>query len=341
MVMVAVCGALLPGAAASAAERPSSKSCSLSSKLVPSCGVMLGAYATSFGGSNVDQQFTNFNAQSGSTLAVGHDYRGPGQTLSNGDVKLAQTPGALLLVNWKPTYTWSTAGGGNATVNAQIDEMAASVKALGSTKIIMTIFHEPERSVSGGASGCPSSIYIGSSGTPAQYRAMWSNVESRFTADGVKNVVWAIDFVGYETWNCMIDDMWPGNDLVDWVLYDPYMTDSRDFSNSVGSFYDELTALSSSTYDYLSKPWGLAEFGDINDSTSVQNTFYTQIVQSLDSNEFPKLKLLTVFDAIGNLGDSRVAYNEQGKHDSKELANWDTLGEDPNIENGLASVAGG
>jgi hypothetical protein len=322
--------------------RPASAtSCGLSADLVPTCGVILGAYPTSFGGSNVDQRYENFNTKSGSTLSLGHDYRGPGATLSSADVTLAKTSGTLLFVNWKPTKTWSNAGGSDATVNSQIDAMARSVKALGSIKILMTIFHEPEISVSGGASGCPSTIYKGSSGTPAQYVAMWSNVESRFAALGVTNVVWAVDYTGWSGWNCMVDDLWPGNSLVDWVLFDPYMTDSRDFSQSVGSFYDTLTSLSDSTHNYLSKPWGLGEFGDINDSDTVQNSFYSTIAQSLDSNEFPKLKLLTLYDSIGNLGDSRVAYDEAGNYDSEEVANLGVLSRDSSIVQGRQSVANG
>jgi hypothetical protein len=333
----------LPSAAAAAdrSAHPASSSCGLSAELVPSCGVMLGAYSTSFGGSNVADQFTNFNTESGSTISVGHDYRSPGQSLSGGDVTLAKTPGALLLVNWKPTTNWSLAGGGDSTVNSQIDAMARSVQALGTTKIIMTIFHEPEISVSGGATGCPSTIYKGHDGTPAQYRAMWANVESRFAALGVSNVVWSMDYVGYSGWNCMVDDMWPGNSLVDWVLGDPYMTNKRDFAVSVGGFYDTLTSLSDSTHDYLSKPWGLGEFGDLNTSTAVQNTFYTTVKQALDVNEFPNLKLLTLFDSIGHLGDSRVAYDETGHYDTAELANLATLSQDPVIVAGRQSVDNG
>jgi hypothetical protein len=320
---------------------PHTTACSLSSELVPSCGVILGAYPTSFGGSNVYSAFNDFNNKSGSTLSLAHDYRGPGDTLTSSDDQLARMRDTLLLVNYKPTENFVQAAGGNSQVNSQIDAMARSVKALAPVKIMMTIYHEGENNVSGGASGCPSSIYKGTSGTPAQYREMWSNVESRFAADGVTNVVWAIDFTGYVTWNCMVDDLWPGNSLVDWVMWDPYMTDSRDFSESVGSLYSWLTQTSNSAHDYLSKPWGIAEFGDLNDSDARQNTFYTTVAASLDANQFPKLKLLTLYDAIGNLGDSRVAYDEQGDRDNREVADLRTLSSDPIVIEGQESVDGG
>lgn len=323
------------------APSPKSAACHLSSELVPSCGVVLGAYPTSFGGSNVYSAFNDFNAKSGSTLGLAHDYRDPGTTLTSSDDSLARRADTVLLANYKPANNFEQAAGGNATVNSQIDAMARSVKALAPIKIIMIIYHEPENNVSGGAAGCPSSIYKGTSGTPAQYRAMWQNVESRFHADGVTNVIWAIDFTGYVTWNCMIADLWPGNSLVDWVLWDPYMTDSRDFSNSVGTLYQWLTQTSNSSHNYLSKPWGLAEFGDLNDSVAKQNTFYTNVANDLDAGEFPRLKMLTLYDAIGNLGDSRVAYDEQGQWDSKEVADLRTLSSDPIIVQGQESVDGG
>jgi hypothetical protein len=327
--------------AASLAWMPSASStaaCSLSAELVPSCGVILGAYATSFGGTNVDTQFTNFNAKSGTTVSLGHDYRSPGQTLSAGDATLAKTRGAMVLVNWKPTAKWVNADGGNATVNAQIDAMARSAKALGTTKIMMTLHHEPEISVSSGAAGCPSSTYKGSAGTPAQYRAMWANVESRFKALGVTNVVWAIDFVGWQRWNCMIDQMWPGNSLIDWILWDPYTFNTQTYASSVSPFYNELGSLSDATHNYLSKPWGLAEFGDLNTTPSVENTFYSQITNALNTNEFPRLKLISVFDSSGHLGDTRVAYDATSRYDATELANFDALGRSPLIVEGRAAV---
>jgi hypothetical protein len=343
-VVLATVGLAAPlscsSSSAAATQKPAVP-CHLSAKLVPSCGVMLGAYPTSFGGSTVDAAFHRFNKMSGTQLSVDHDYRTPGQTLSPADVTLAETPGALLLVNWKPATNWSLAGGGNASVNAQIDAMARSVKALGNHTIMMTVFHEAEISVTNGAIGCPSTVYKGHSGTPAEYRAMWANVESRFAALGVTNVVWSMDYVGYDRWNCMIDDLWPGNSLVDWVLFDPYRTNNRSYSVSAGAFYDTLTSLSDGSHNYLSKPWGLGELGDINDSDAVQNTFYSTIIHSLKINEFPKLKLICFYDSVGNLGDSRVAYDESGNYDPKELANFDKLGRSPQIVLGRQSVDAG
>jgi hypothetical protein len=170
---------------------------------------------------------------------------------------------------------------------------------------------------------------------------MWANVESRFAALGVTNVVWTMNYMGFGNWNCMIDDLWPGNSLVDWVLFDPYVVNRGTFSSSVSPFYNELTTLSDATHDYLSKPWGLGEFGDGAASDASQEGFYSAVAHSLDTAEFPKLKLLTFFDAIGPVADYRVAYNSEGRWDTKELADLQTLSNDPAIQAGRDSVAGG
>jgi hypothetical protein len=157
----------------------------------------------------------------------------------------------------------------------------------------------------------------------------------------VTNVVWSMNYMGYSVWNCMVDDLWPGNSLVDWVLWDPYQTTNLGFAPSVTSFYGELTSLSDASHDYLSKPWGLAEFGDNSSVDSNQEQFYSTVAKSLDSNQFPKLKLISVYDALGTGGDYRVAFDEAGTPDSKELANFALLSNDPLIVAGRASVTGG
>jgi hypothetical protein len=261
--------------------------------------------------------------------------------LSTADVAVARTPGQILLVNWKPANTWADATGSNASVNSQIDAMANSIKALGSTKVMLTVFHEPENDVSSGASSCPSTIYKGTAGTPADYRAMWANVEARFNALGVTNVVWVMNYMGFSGWNCMVDDLWPGNNLVDWVLWDPYMSDGHTFGSTMGSFYNTLTSMSDATHDFASKPWGLGEFGDRYTTDAGQESFWASVAQTLDAGTFPKLKLLTFFDAVGTSGDYRVAYNPEGAWDAGELSNLQVLSNDANVVAGRASITAG
>ena len=77
-------------------------------------------------------------------------------------------------------------------------------------------------SSSGGSPSCPTMSLNGTAGSTADYVNMWHNVRSRFDALGVDNVVWAMNYTGYVTGHCLTKDLWPGNDYVDWVMWDPY-----------------------------------------------------------------------------------------------------------------------
>jgi hypothetical protein len=153
--------------------------------------------------------------------------------------------------------------------------------------------------------------------------------------------VWAMNYIGYGRWNCMVNDLWPGNNLVDWVLWDPYAGTNSSFDQSVSVFYNELTSLSDPDHDYLSKPWGLGEFGTNSRSDASQETFYSGVAQSLAANTFPKLKLLTLFDHAAPGFDFRVAYNYAGHFDQAELDDLTVLSQSPSIVAGRESIAGG
>ena len=45
--------------------------------------------------------------------------------------------------------------------------------------------------------------------TPDGYRAMWRHTRDIFDAAGVTNVVWVMNYMGLENWDCMIRDLWP------------------------------------------------------------------------------------------------------------------------------------
>jgi hypothetical protein len=300
--------------------------------------MLFGGVFTSWGGADLVSQYNDANAGTGTHMTLAHDYRRPGQVLSPQDITIAHTPGAILQLNWKPVFTWSDGNGSNASVNAQIDAMANSIKSLGSTKIFLTLFHEPENDVSSGGTNCPGLTYKGSAGTPAQYRAMWANVEARFDAAGVTNVVWVMNYMNYAPWDCLINDLWPGNGLIDWVFYESYSDNNSTFPVQTAHFYNLLTNQTDATHNYLSKPWGIGEFGTNATNLSVRDTYYTGVKNALDSNEFPKLKLLSEYDSPGVGGDFRVAFTDAGAPDPASLANFMTLAKDAVVIEGDAAA---
>lgn len=291
-------------------------------KLVHSCRPWIGTWANRYPQAGRGQaQVKLHEHRVGRQMDVVHSYNRPGSNNLNDDEKFFYNrEDTLLYVNWKPTTTWADADGSNSVVNQNIDTMARDIKALGSKKIFLTIYHEPENNVSSGASGCTQ--YKGADGTPSEYREMWRTVHARFDALDVNNVVWVMNYMGFARWDCMVDDLWPGDSLVDWVTYDPYGNQNQGFNESVGRFYGYLEAHSDSTHDYTSKPWGLAEFGVDNTNDATKNEFYREAKRSVESDRFPRLKLYMTFDSIGTNSDRRIFVNQDGDVDESSASGY-------------------
>jgi hypothetical protein len=282
----------------SAVQFGSTNTCVVSSILVNSCGPWLGAaaYGNPGAASDIRSQLLYHEQLIGRQLSVVHLYNPVGTNQLSADaVYFANRANTYVYQNWKPTSQWANI----ASNNAGIDQMAASIKSLGSKKIFLTIFHEPENDVSaGGDPNCPNTSYKGSAGTVAEYKNMWAYVENRFNSDGVTNVVWVMNYMGYQTWDCLVPDMWPGNNLVDWVTWDPYSTgDSSTYSNTVGRFYHLLESDNTTANNFTSKPWGLGEWGDCNTADQAHiYGFDDQAKAALDANTYPRLKLHMIYD---------------------------------------------
>ncbi|MBI5090226.1 MAG: hypothetical protein HZB15_15565, partial [Actinobacteria bacterium] len=258
-----------------------------------------------------------------------HLYHSPGtRPLNAVDRFYIRRANTIAMLNWKPAVHWSDAGGSDPVVNAEIDATADDIKSLGATKVLLTLFHEPEDDVSGGADGC--STYKGSAGTPADYRAMWRNVRERFADRGVTNAIFVMNYMGASQWDCMVDDLWPGDDLVDWVMWDPY-SESTPWSETIGRFYAFLERSTDADHHYTSKPWGLGEWG-VWRGASQQFTydFYDDARASIAANEFPRLQLYSVFDHGATApGTARIGYDARDVWDPTEVAHYRALANDP------------
>jgi hypothetical protein len=307
-------------AVAAVASNASAADCVVNDKLVNSCRPWLGAAANGYPNvTGTGGQILAHEQRIGRRLDIVHLYTTPGQMqLSDESVMFANRADTILSVTWQPASRWADAAGTNATTNANIDRMADSVKALGAKKIMLTVHHEPENDVSGGGQGCAAGkAYVGNSGTPAQYRAMWRTVRQRFDAKGVTNVVWVMNYMGYSGWDCIVDDLYPGNDLVDWIKWDPYGT-VVDFESLAGRFYNYLTRTSDAAHNYLSKAWGLAEWGSWHNATQQHAYLLSRTAKTVvETNRFPRLKAISVFDVSGTC---RIAYDRNGRYDATELA---------------------
>lgn len=270
---------------------------------------------------------------SGSTADLPLDV---GSQTGRAEVHFVQRANTFIQVNWKPASTWAAAGGSNASINAQIQQVAENVKAVAPHKIFLAIWHEPENDVSAfdnsvQRTACQSDPNFkglkGSAGTPDQYQAMWHNVEAIFKQKGVTNVVWAMNYMSYAPFYCLIPYLWPGNQAVDWVLYDTY-GHSKGYADTAGAFYHVLQQDSSPSVDLNAKPWGLGEFNDC-DPTVPQDaiTYFNDARASFQANTYPKLKMYLVYANTGNNSGPGCLTNfdANGQPDSAKQAAFNHL----------------
>jgi hypothetical protein len=306
-------GAAKPTPLASIAVRsvpPPPRACAVSATLVNSCRPWLGAAAGGNPGASKDKiaQFQYLERLIDHHLDVFRSYNsvtgknGSGQLpLTQQELAAIKLPGTYADINWKPSDNWAEADGGDAAVNAEITKVADSIKAVAPHKLFLTVWWEPQQYVSGG-SNCPH--LHGTAGTPAQYKQMWRNVENIFKAQGVTNVVWTMDYMGsHPNEDCLVPQLWPGNNLVDWVLYDSYDHDipqeGTNWPATVGRFYHVLQRDSSPSVDFAAKPWGLGEFGTCRTpSTANSHQYFQQARKSILANAYPNLKMYLMF-AVG------------------------------------------
>jgi hypothetical protein len=163
---------------------------------------------------------------------------------------------------------------------------------------------------------------------------MWRNVENRFNAAGVTNVIWVMDYSGNPKWTCLVGQLWPGNNLIDWVTYDSYSTVfAPTWDNTVGWFYRFLQSHTTPTTDFAAKPWGVAEFGDCQPAFPAQvGQYYQQATQALQANTYPRLKMYMIFDnSVGpNAGPGCLTnYTASGTYDPAKQRYFNLFADSP------------
>jgi len=193
--------------------------CAVDAKLVPSCGVLWGAAAGGFTATPRDQAIQEWEATSGRTATIWHQYhRGDELFPTKAEIAMARDPEKprILLINWKVAEgtTWAKVAAGQQ--NARIDRLAAHLLADYTEKFFLAPHHEPENDV------IPTA---GSGMTAKDYSAMYRHVVKRLQAKGVTNAVNVVAYMGNEKWMAQPwwNDLYPGDDVVDWIGLDSYV----------------------------------------------------------------------------------------------------------------------
>jgi hypothetical protein len=288
--------------------------CVTGALLVPSCGVLWGAAAGGFTATPADQALREWEGITGRTATIFHTYhRGDELFPTRSEIAMTRDPAhpRVLLLNWKVAYgtTWAKVAAGQQ--DARIDRWAAYVRANYGQKFLLALHHEPENDVNPVA---------GSGMTATDYAAMYRHVVQRLRADGVPNAITVLAYMGNEKWMAQSwwKDLYPGNDVVDWLGLDSYVSVEQGYYH-YGDFGDLLdrrpTGGGVGWYDWAvrnhpDKPIMVAEWGAYHriayptDKTAA----YASVVPELRAH--PGIKAIVYFDtASDDEGDRNIAVN--------------------------------
>lgn len=298
--------ALAPGAAkATPASRPpahantaGSGDCTTGPLLVPSCGVLWGAAAGGFTGAPRDQALIGWERLSGRTATIFHAYhRGDERFPTKSEIAMTRDPAhpRVLLLNWKVAYGSTWAGVARGDMDDRIDAFAERAKAYGQ-KFFLALHHEPENDVV---------ARPGSGMQAADFAAMYRHTILRLRADGVTNVVNVVAYMGNERWMAQRwwPDLYPGDDVVDWMGLDSYVSVERGYH--FGFFGDLLdrapTGGGQGFYDWATtrhpgKPMMLAEWGAYHrvGRPADKSAVFDSVLPELATR--PAIKALVYFD---------------------------------------------
>jgi hypothetical protein len=292
------------------------RKCTVSATLVPSCGVWWGVTPGAFSRQPPQQALSTFERRTGRTVDVFHYFHKGKQLFPNAtEIAIARQPGKnrKLLLNWKPDDGESWAQVANGSMDAHIDRLSAYIKRNFPERFWLVIHHEPEEEVR---------LKAGSGYTPADYSRMFRHVVQRFRRNGVDNALFTVAYRGYSNWTIKpwFMQLYPGNDVVDWVAFDPYVKGPQtpDFTSLIDKAaplehdqgYPGFYTWSKSRMP--GKPLMIAEWGILQDrTTAAQRVAFFQSVRAQIKN-YPRLKALVYFEAPhGGLGDSQVHTDPQ------------------------------
>ena len=287
--------------------------CSVSSILVPSCGRWWGIVPSGFSPDNGPTGLKTAETLAQRPFDVYHAYHVNDQlfpTDAERGIALEAGRNRLLFLNWKPAtdMTWRQVADGGA--DARIDRLAAHIKATFPYKFFLTIWHEPENDVVATA---------GSGKTAADFAAMFRHTVQRLRADGVSNAVVVMNYMNYSRWNnaSWFEQLYPGDDVVDWIGWDPYASGQASGYNSgdFGTLVNRTDGLpfpgfyTWATTTHANKPIMLGEWGIFEDLSNPDGKAkFLNSVSTLISR-YPKFKALLYFDTKKDphgLGDTSL-----------------------------------
>ncbi|WP_328815613.1 glycoside hydrolase family 26 protein [Nonomuraea cypriaca] len=285
-------------AAESVKEITGPPACTATARLIPSCGAWWGIAPEVFTGAPVDQALHGAEARMDATADVVHVYhRGSELFPTKAEIRLARDPARprLLMINWKPSldHTWAEIADG--ALDDRIERLARHVRRTFPERFFLTLHHEPENDVD---TASDSGMRAG------DYAAMFRHVVLTLRAEGVRNAVMVMTYMGAPNWAAepWFEDLYPGDDVVDWVAMDPYADDRvQDFDGLVNKTRKEYPGWTG-FYRWMQarfpgKPVMVAEWGVFErpSDRAFKRAFFESVRAQI--KRYPQIKALIYFDS--------------------------------------------
>ena len=285
--------------------------CSVSAKLVPSCGTWWGVYSS---------RWATLESDIGRHFDVIMEYKdfsdasGPGIFPNAADVSMGSS--RILFFAWQSQVfsghtqiPWAQIA--NGSYDTVVRDAAARIKAYG--KPVLLGF-EPEQD------------RMMTKGTAPQYIAAFRHLHDVFAAVGATNAVWVWTSTGYlgAGNDALIASLYPGSAYVDWVGYDPYNfygcpnTSWKNFQQTVAPFYTFAQSKG-----WGSKPFIIPETGTTYNAgdPAASTSWYTTIPTVLKS--YPNIKGVLRWDSAAKC--SMKVDNGPGMLAAYSTAGHDTM----------------
>ncbi|MFF0376782.1 glycoside hydrolase family 26 protein [Actinoplanes missouriensis] len=290
-----------------AANRAEGKKCRTGARLVPTCGVLWGVAPGAKTEARGVQALHEFERKTGRHQAVFHAYHsGINQVFpTEQEIAISREHGRkrILLLNWKPeTTTWAQIAKGDRRTDAFLDRLAEHLRKNYRERFFFAIHHEAEDQVR---------ERTGSGYTARDYAAMFRHVVKRLRAKGAHNVVTVLIHMAYvpHTTKSWFSDMYPGDDVVDWIGFDTYSYSDPGYGH--GDFEELLNRRSASKpgwpgfYNWVRarhphKPLMVAEWGVWFSKRNPGHMadFYREVGREI--GRFPGIKAMVHFETPAN-----------------------------------------
>ena len=143
---------------------------------------------------------------------------------------------------------------------------------------------------------------------------MWAHFRAVFSAAGVTNALWAMDYsrgIGRQTkFDQFAAALWPGDSSVDWLFFNAFgdhpMSDPQgrgNWSALVGGIYHKFERAATAGHNFTGVPWGVGAFQpkpppqmDLKD----RKKFLKQAEKALSISQFPRLRGMVYYDTAAS-----------------------------------------